>query len=324
MAKNILLTACLPAEVVALARREHEVEVNEKAAPMEREHLLARLSDKQGLLCTITDRVDSELLEKAPRLEMIANYGVGCDNIDLDAVSRRGIPVSNTPDVLTEATAEIAFGLLLAVARRVVEGDRRVRDGRFGKWSPMGFLGTEASGKTLGVVGLGRIGAAVARRAKAFNMEVLYYNRKRLDPAREAEMGVAYEKFGRLIEESDFISLHVPLTGETMRLIGKNELSRMKSTAFLINTSRGPVVDERALVEALREGRIAGAGLDVYENEPRLAAGLAELPNTVLLPHVGSATVETRTAMAVKAVDNLLSGLAGKRPPDCLNWERLS
>ncbi|MBW2358262.1 MAG: D-glycerate dehydrogenase, partial [Deltaproteobacteria bacterium] len=236
----------------------------------------------------------------------------------------RGIPVSNTPGVLTDATADLTFALILATARRVVEGDKRTRAGRFRFWVPLQFLGREVSGKTLGIVGLGRIGRAVARRARGFEMGVLYNNRHPIEVSLEKELGVEYADFNTLLAQSDFVSIHVPLTEETRHLIDGEAFKRMKTTAYLINTSRGPIVDERALEKALREGKIAGAGLDVYENEPSVTPGLMEQENAVLLPHMGSATIETRTRMGLKAAENLLAGLSGKRPPDCVNWEDIS
>lgn len=288
---------------------------------MARERLLHEIGDKEGLLSMITDRVDGEMMQRAPNLKMIANCAVGFDNIDLEAATARKIPVSNTPDVLTDATADLAFALILATARRVVEGDKRTRAGKFRFFALFNFLGREVSGKTLGIVGFGRIGRAVARRARGFDMRTLYYKRKRLDAEEEKGLGVTFAGLKDLIVRSDFVTVHVPPTEDTRHLFGLRELEQMKQTAYLINTSRGPVIDEKALVEVLRDGRIAGAALDVYENEPALTPGLIELKNVVLLPHVGSATVETRTAMALKAAKNLLAGLRGERPPDCLNWE---
>jgi glyoxylate reductase len=304
-------------------REKYEVEAHAEDRPMERQQLLSRIGDRDGLLCMITDAVDEELLGRAPRLKMIANMGVGYNHIDIAAATRRGIPVSNTPGVLTDATADLAFTLILAVARRVVEGDRRVREGKFKLWAPFLFLGREVSGKTLGIVGFGRIGRAVARRAAGFGMRVLYHNRSRLTPAEERESPAEYADLNTLLAQADFVSLHVPLSGETRHLIGAAELSRMKPTAYLINTARGPVVDEVALLATLQRGMIAGAGLDVYENEPALTPGLADLPNVVLLPHVGSATLETRTAMAAMAARNLIAGLDGQRPPNLVNPEVL-
>lgn len=323
MSQKILVTGNLPAEVMDPLRKKYEVEAHAEDRPMERQQLLSRIGDRDGLLCMITDAVDDELLGRAPRLKMIANMGVGYNHIDIAAATRRGIPVSNTPGVLTDATADLAFTLILAVARRVVEGDRRVREGKFKLWAPFLFLGREVSGKTLGIVGFGRIGRAVARRAAGFGMRVLYHNRSRLTPAEERESPAEYADLNTLLAQADFVSLHVPLSGETRHLIGAEELSRMKPTAYLINTARGPVVDEVALLATLQRGMIAGAGLDVYENEPALTPGLADLPNVVLLPHVGSATLETRTAMAAMAARNLIAGLDGQRPPNLVNPEVL-
>ena len=259
----------------------------------------------------------------APALKVIANYGVGFEHIDLDAATRRGIPVTNTPGVLTETTADLAFALILATARRVVAGDQRVRQGKFQYWAPLLFLGQEVNGKTLGIIGMGRIGKAVARRAAGFGMKLLYHSRTRLSPLEEQELGASLQPLETLLREADFVTLHVPLTPHTRHLIGSRELELMKDSAFLINTARGPVVDEAALVAALRQGQIRGAGLDVYEKEPELSPGLADLENVVLLPHLGSATVETRTRMAVMAAENLLAGLRGDPPPNCLNWAEL-
>ncbi|MCE5244108.1 MAG: D-glycerate dehydrogenase [Desulfobacteraceae bacterium] len=320
---DVLITALLPDEVVSLIRQEHRVEMNGELRPMEREKLLRGLEGKDGLLCSITDRIDGELLDRAPGLKIIANYGVGFDHIDLEAVTRKGIPVTNTPGVLTDATADIAFALILATARRMVEGDRIARAGRFRFWSPLNFLGQQVSGKTLGIVGFGRIGRALAKRAAGFDMRVIYHSRTRLDLSEELKLNVDYASFEELLRAADFVSVHVPLTSQTRHLVGARELKLMKPSAYLVNTARGPVVDEAALVEALRNGTIRGAGLDVYENEPDLAPGLAELDNAVLLPHVGSATIETRTRMAHMAAENLLAGLRGEKPPNCLNWELL-
>ena len=319
-----LVTGRLPEEVMSLIKEELRVEAHVEDRPMERQRLLDLVVDKDGLLCMITDRIDEEVLDKAPGLKMIANLAVGYDNIDVGAATLRGIPVSNTPDVLTDATADITFALILATARRVVEGDRKTRAGEFRFWAPLHFLGREVSRKTLGIIGFGRIGKAVARRAKGFDMEVLYYSRRRLEASEEKEMGVGYADLKPLLEQSDFVSLHVPLTRGTHHLIGRRELETMKHSSYLINTSRGPVVDEGALLGVLNEGGIGGAGLDVYENEPALTPGLTDLKNVVLLPHVGSGTIETRTRMALKAAENLLAGLRGKRPPDILNPEVFS
>jgi glyoxylate reductase len=320
---NVLVTGNLPDTLIARIESEHRVEVHRQDRPMERRVLLESIGDKQGLLSMITDAVDQELLDHAPDLKIVANFGVGFNNIDVPVATQRGILVTNTPDVLTDATADLTMALILAVARRVVEGDRRTRQGRFKFWAPFNFLGHDITGKTLGIVGLGRIGRAVARRASGFDMRVLYHNRKPLPLEEERALQVHYCDLKTLLQEADFISLHAPLTPQTRHIIGPEELARMKSDAFLINTSRGAVVDEHALLEALEQGRIAGAGLDVYEDEPLLTPGLERLDNVVLLPHVGSATVETRRRMAVLAVDNLLAGLQGRVPSNCLNCELL-
>jgi glyoxylate reductase len=324
MTRKILVTGRLPKEVLSVLAERFQVESQNEDRPMERQRLLAAIGDMDGLLCMITDSIDEELLSHAPRLKMIANMGVGYNNIDVRAATTRGIPVSNTPGVLTEATADLAFTLLLAIARRVVEGDRRVRAGKFTFWAPFLFLGQEVSGKTLGIIGMGRIGKAVARRARGFDMPVIYHNRSRLEPDEEDRMGARYEPLEALLRKSDFVSLHVPLSAETRHLISRRELALMKPSAYLINTARGPVVDEQALLSALQAGQIAGAALDVYEHEPALTPGLTLLDNVILLPHVGSATLETRTRMASMAAQNLIAGMGGQTPPNLINPEVFS
>jgi glyoxylate reductase len=320
---NVLVTGNLPESLIARIESEHRVEVHRQDRPMERQAILESIGDKQGLVSMITDSVDTELLDRAPGLQVVANFGVGYNNIDVPAATRRGIVVTNTPDVLTAATADLTMALMLAVARRVVEGDRRTRQGRFRFWAPFNFLGHEITGRTLGIIGMGRIGRAVVRRAAGFDMRMLYHKRNPLDREEERLLRVQYADLKTLLQEADFVSLHTPLTPQTRHIIGPRELAWMKTDAFLINTARGAVVDEQALLEALADGRIAGAGLDVYENEPALTPGLERLDNVVLLPHVGSATVETRHRMAAMAVDNLLAALQGRIPPNCLNCESL-
>jgi glyoxylate reductase len=323
MKKRILVTGRLPQEIMASLSEKYEADINVEDKPLERQKFLDSIKDKHGLLSMITDSVDEEALGGANSLKMIAQFGVGYNNIDVTAATKRGIPVSNTPGVLTDATAEIVFALILAISRRLVEGDRMTREGRFRCWAPMLFLGHEVTGKTLGIIGMGKIGKAVAQRAKCFRMPILYHSRSRMSKSEEKELMARYVDMKALLSQSDFISLHVPLTDQTRHLIGKQELSLMKPTAYLINTSRGPVVDEKALLETLRNGRIGGAGLDVYENEPALTPGLAELDNVILLPHVGSGTLETRFRMATMAVENLIAGLSGKVPPNLVNPEVL-
>jgi glyoxylate reductase len=321
---KVLVTGKLPDAILEKIKSRHYVESNPETRPMEREAIAASIADKEGLLCMITDQVDENLLKSAPSLKIIANYGVGFNNINVGAASKRGIPVTNTPGVLTDATADLTLALILATGRRLVEGDKHTRAGKFTYWAPLHFLGHDISGKILGIVGLGRIGRAVAKRAAGFGMKTIYFNRHRLDREEEQNLNVVYTGLPDLLKQSDFISLHVPLVPETRHLIAEAQLQQMKPTAFLINTSRGPVIDEAALCRALENRDIAGAGLDVYENEPQLTRGLEKLDNAILLPHMGSATVETRTKMAQIAADNLLAGLRGELPPNCLNPESVS
>jgi len=316
---KVLVTGRLPETVLSLIEQEHHVEINRQDEPMDWKRIVASVTDKDGLLCMITDRIDSELINSAPNLKIIANYGVGFNNIDIDAATARGIPVTNTPGVLTDSTADLTFALILAIGRRLVEGDKITRAGEFKFWAPLHFIGQDISGKSLGIIGLGRIGRAVAKRASAFDMQVLYHSRQRRDPTKERTLQVEYADLEFLLKTADFVSLHVPLTMQTTHLIGKKELRLMKPSAYLINTSRGPVVDEKALLNALENREISGAGLDVYENEPELTPGLTGLDNVILLPHVGSATIETRTKMALMAAENLLAGLKDETPPNCLN-----
>lgn len=314
-----LLTRRLVEEPMARLRAQTDAAINMADRAMTRAELLAAVADVEGLLSMVTDRVDAELMDAAPRLKVVANHAVGYDNIDVAAATERGIWVANTPGVLTDATADLAFALLLAVSRRVVEGDAFVRSGTWGGWEPLQMLGANVSGATLGLVGLGRIGRAVARRAQAFDMRVLYWNRTRLEPDDEAALGVTYAPLEELLARARFVSLHVASNPETRHLINAAALELIGPGGYLINTARGNIVDEAALVTALQEGRIAGAGLDVFEEEPALAPGLAECANAVLTPHLGSSTVETRTAMGNLAVDNLLAVLEGKPPLHAVN-----
>jgi glyoxylate reductase len=324
MSARIFVTRELFPEVMEQLKQYGQVTIGARDRDLSREELLEGIRGKDAILCMLTDRIDAEVMEACPGLRVISNYAVGYNNIDVAEATKRGIPVTNTPDVLTEATADLTWALLLDVARRVTEGDRFTRSGRWHGWDPRLMLGKDVFGSTLGIIGFGRIGRAVARRARGFDMRVLYCSRTRLTPQEEKHLGVVYRPLNELLAESDFVSLHAPYTPETHHLIGEAELRRMKRTAYLINTARGPLVDERALVRALQEGEIAGAGLDVYENEPRLAEGLKELEQVVLAPHLGSATLETRMKMAKLAAENLLSVLRGEKPPHLVNpevWE---
>jgi lactate dehydrogenase-like 2-hydroxyacid dehydrogenase len=303
-----------------LRARCQVVEVNPHDRVLTREELLRVVVGRDGVLCLLTDRIDAAVLDAARGCKVFANCAVGYDNIDVPAATARSVAITNTPGVLTDATADLTWALIFAVARRVVEGDRHVRAGEFRGWAPMLFLGGDITGQTLGIVGAGRIGQAVARRSVGFRMNVLYTDPPP-QPELEREVGAKRVELGELLRGSDFVSLHTPLLKETQHLIGRRELALMKPTAYLINTARGPIVDEEALVEALRDRRIAGAGLDVYENEPELAPGLADLPNVVLLPHLGSASTQTRTRMATMAAENLLAVLGGRIPPNIVNSE---
>ncbi len=314
MPANVFVSQPIPEPGLdALKKAGLQVEVNQEDRVLTSEELVRFCRGKDGLLCLLTDTIDRVFLEQVPGLKAVATMSVGYNHIDLEAAAEKGVGVTNTPGVLTDATAELTWALLLAVARRIPEATRFLRGGEFTGWGPMLFLGAELNGKTLGIVGAGRIGTAVGLRAAAFGMKVIY-----LDPRRNRKLEKRARAepvaMDRLLAESDFLTLHVPLTEGTRCLIGRGELRRMKKSAFLINASRGAVIDEEALAEALREREIAGAGLDVYEKEPHVHPGLLTLNNVVLLPHIGSATVETRTRMAVMAGEDLAAMLAG-RPP---------
>jgi glyoxylate reductase len=288
-------------------------------APPERDELLEAVDGVDAILSTATEKIDDELLDAAgSSLKVVANMAVGYDNIDVPAATERGVTVTNTPGVLDETTADVAFMLMLAAARRLGESERVLRAGEWEWWGPKLFMGPDVWGKKLGIVGMGRIGQAVARRAKGFGMEILYHNRSR-DEAMEKELDARYLDLDELLETADFISIHTPLTDETRHLIGTSELEKMKGQAVLVNTSRGPVVDEAALAEALAEKRIFAAGLDVYEEEPKVHPKLLELENVVLAPHIGSGSIETRNRMAVLAAENLISVLRGEEPKTPVN-----
>ncbi len=306
--QRVFVTRRLPGDALDRLVAAHEVEVWPERLPPPREELLARAPELDGLLSLLTDPVDAELIAAAPRLRAISNYAVGTDNVDLDAASARGIPVGNTPGVLTESTADLALALMLGIARRLAEGEAFVRAGEWRTWEPGLMLGRDLHGATVGIVGFGRIGQAVARRAEGFGCTVVQSSRS---------SGVALEE---LLEQSDFVTLHCPLTPETQGLIGREALARMRPTAYLVNTARGPVVDSAALGEALTAGEIAGAALDVTDPEPLPGDHpLLAAPNLLVVPHVASATHATRERMAAIAVDNLLAGLAGEPMPFSAN-----
>lgn len=317
----VLITRMIPEKAIAYLKEQCDVEVNPHDRALTKEELFASAKGKDAIMTMLTDPVSAELMDAAgSQCRIIANYAVGYNNMDLAAATERGVFLSNTPDVLTDATADMAWALMLSVARRVVEGDKATRAGQFVGWSPLFMLGPEVSGKTLGIVGAGRIGQATAKRAYGFNMKVVYTaNSPKSDF--EKATGASYLPLDDLLKTADFISLHVPLTPQTKYLIGEREFGLMKKTAILVNTARGPVVDEKALATALQRGQIWGAGLDVYEREPVVEETLLGLQNAVLAPHLGSSTFETRENMGVMAANNILKALSGAVPPQCLNPE---
>ncbi len=320
MAPRIVVTRRLPQPALDLLAGAGDVWVSQHDRPLDRDELASAIAGADAVVTLLHDRVDHGFLDAAgPQLKVVANVAVGYDNVDVPALTARGVRFTNTPGVLTDATADIAFSLVLMVTRRLAEGERLLRSRTPWSFNLFFMLGTGIQGKTLGIVGLGQIGAATARRARAFGMAVVYSGRRRADEALERELGARYVTFDELLATADVVSLHCPLSAETRHLIDADRLRQMKPSAFLINTTRGPVVDEAALAEALRTGVIAGAGLDVFEREPMVHEALLPLDNVVLVPHLGSATVETRTAMGVLAVRNALAVVRGDAPPTPVN-----
>lgn len=317
---KIFVTRKIPKTGLDLLRKEFEVEINPHNRILAKEEIIKGLKGKDGLLCLLTDTIDRDVIFSEPNLNMIASYAVGYDNIDLNAANEKGIPVSNTPGVLTDATSEMAWALLFSVARHIVESDKFTRAGKFKGWDPMLMLGQAVANKNLGIVGAGRIGTAVALKSKGFNMKVMYVSGHQ-NKTLENELCAKKVEISELLKESDYISLHVPLTEKTHHLIDEKELRMMKKSAILINTSRGPVVNEKALAQALKEKLIFGAGLDVYEHEPSIDKDLLDMDNVILQPHSASATFESRNNMAILAADNMIAGLKGKKPPNCVNPE---
>ena len=320
---KVYVTRAIPEANIAALRAEFEVEVNPDDRALTKEELKEKIRGRDAVVSLLTDTIDGEVLDAAgPQLKIVANYAVGFNNFDLAAATRRKVILTNTPGVLDDATATHTFTLLLATARRIAEADKYVRDGKWQGWGPLFFIGLDVDGKTLGIAGLGRIGKNVARKARGFDMKILYSDMQR-DAAFEADTGAVFVDKATLLKESDFLTLHVPLTPQTKHYIGAAELKQMKPTAVLINAARGPVVDEKALVQALREKWIFGAGLDVFENEPALEPGLAELDNVIIVPHIASATPGTRLAMGEIAVGNVKKVLNGLPPDTCVNPEVL-
>ncbi|MGB7327970.1 MAG: D-glycerate dehydrogenase [Rubripirellula sp.] len=321
---KIFLTRELPPESMAILRQHSDLTFNPDDRVLTKAEIIAGIQGVDGLLCLLTDSIDDEVLAANPDLKVVANFAVGFNNVDVAAATRRKIPVTNTPGVLTDTTADMAFALLLSAARRVVEGDQFVRAGKWHGWGPLQFLGNDVSGSTLGLIGFGRIAQAVARRANGFDMKIVYWNRTRLSPERESSLGVVYAEMDDVLRQSDYVSVHVALNDETKHLIGARELSLMKPTATIVNTARGPIIDEAALVAALTSGTIASAGLDVYEREPELHPDLHQLPNVVVAPHLGSATIGTRTKMGNMAAENCLAGCRGEVPPNLVNPDAIA
>ena len=319
---NIFVTQLIPkAGLEILQKVFPDYCINSEERVLTRPELLDQVKGADALLTLLTDKIDDAVLDAAgPQLKIIANMAVGFDNVDVQAATRRGIMVTNTPGVLTDATADHAWALLFAIARRIPESEKFLRAGRFKYWGPLLFLGSDVTGRTLGIVGAGRIGSAMAMKSRGFNMKVLYTNRSPR-PQLEKEIGACKVTLEKLLRESDFVSLHLPLTPETRHLINADALRLMKPTAYLINTGRGPLVDEAALAEVLKRGAVAGAALDVFENEPLVHPELLKLENVVLTPHTGSATTTSRSKMAMMAAENLIAGLEGKKPPNLLNSE---
>lgn len=310
---RVVITGRIPEPAVETLKAKHDVDTHNDSAPIPRDALLAKVAGADALVTLLTEKVDAELLDAAgPQLKVVANVAVGYNNIDVAACAERGVTVTNTPDVLTESTADIAFGLILMATRRLGEGERVLRSKTPWTWGMFYMLGSGLQGKTLGVIGMGGIGAATARRAKAFGMQIAYSSRNACDPAVAQELGAQRLDFDALLTTCDIISVHCPYNPSTHHLIGAEQLAMMKDTAYLINTARGPIVDEAALANALADGSIAGAGLDVFEKEPAVHEGLLALDNVAMVPHLGSATIETRTAMAQLAADNAVAVLAGE------------
>ena len=321
MKPKVLVTRKIQESPLTLLKEHAEVTINLEDRGMTADEIMANLPGKVGLLSMGSDSISGKLLESGRDLKIVANNAVGFNNMDLAAATRLKIAATNTPEVLTDTTADLTFALMLGVARRIGEAERFVRAGKWVGWHPDLLLASDVHGKTLGIIGLGRIGCAVAKRSLGFNMEIVYNDIRKIEPGLVDLLRGKFLSLKELLAKSDFVTLHVPLNSETTHLIGREEFRAMKKTAFLINASRGPVVDEKALVEALQSGIIAGAGLDVFENEPRVSPELLQMENVLLVPHIGSATLATRGKMSLVAVNNILAVLRGEIPPNILNPE---
>jgi len=323
MKQKVLVTREVFEEVLDTLRADFDVTANQADKPYSPEELAQALADKDGAITVLTDRIDTALLARCPKLKAVCNIAVGYNNFDLKAMSARGVLGTNTPGVLDAATADFTWALILATARRLTEAEAWLRAGEWQGWKLKQFLGMDVQGATLGIVGMGRIGQAVARRARGFDMPVLYYNRTRLAPALERDCNARHVSLDELLAQSDIVTLHTPYSADSHHLIGAAQLAKMKKTAILIHAARGGVVDDAALITALNSGTIAAAGLDVYENEPKFNPEFLKLRNVVLAPHIASATTNTRRNMAMLAARNLTAALTGERPPNLLNAEAL-
>ena len=323
MLPSVLVSKHVYQEAIDHLEGRVAVDYNDSDESLSGERLRDRLGGKQGVICQLTDRIDAPLLDAVPNVRVVSNIAVGFDNIDVPAATQRGVIVTNTPGVLTETTADLAFALILGAGRRIGESERYLRAGRYRQWRVDLLTGWDVWGATLGIFGMGRIGQAVARRGRGFNMRVLYHDPFRLSEDAERELGIEFAQQEELLAQADFVTLHCALTPETRHLIGPAELRAMKPTSVLVNTSRGPVVDEAALADALQAGTIAAAGLDVFEREPEIHPKLLKCENALVVPHIASASAATRTRMCVMAAENMLAGLAGERPPNIVNPEVL-
>lgn len=312
--KNIFITGRIPEIAFTKLSERYNVTMNNTDRPLSKAQIIEGIKDKDGVLCILSDKIDRDIIESNPSLKIIANYGAGFDNIDLAAAKEKNIMVSNTPLVSTISTAELTFALMLGIARRISEGDKLMRSGNFSGWSPMFHLGVELKGKKLGIIGMGNIGKQVARIAMGFQMEVIYHNRTRLSEFEERELSVKYRNLDELLKESDIVTLHLSYNNSLRHYIGKEQLSMMKKSSYLINAARGPLVNENVLLEVLRDNKIAGAALDVFEFEPKITKGLETLDNVLITPHIGNATIEARTAMAEVAAENIIDALEGNVP----------
>ena len=319
----IYITSEIPEKGLEILKKEFEIKTNNLGKSLSKNELIAEAKEADAILPLLSDEIDAQVMDQLENLKVIANYAVGYNNIDVQAATKRNIIVTNTPDVLTETTADLTWGLLLAVARRIVETDKILRNGNFEGWAPKVLLGKEVNHKTLGIIGLGRIGKSVAKRAQGFNMKVLYNKRNRLDEKTEEKLDVEYRDFENILKEADYISINTPLNESTYHLFGAKEFSLMKNDGILINTGRGPIINEKELVKALENEEIGGAGLDVYENEPEVEEGLLKFENVVLTPHIGSATYQARNKMAELAAKGAIAGYKRENIPNIVNKELL-